>query len=89
MLDVVEVATPHEVQAAEAGFRWLGLEAAAAAVAAVRQEIQAGVLEDLSAAEELERRADVEYGRVVPNDQALFDAFRRRFVEAPQSFAPA
>lgn len=74
-LDAVERSTPADLEAAEAGFLWLGLKAARDVVAIVRREIEAGVLDDDDRAEALEARADDEYGLVVPNDQALVDAF--------------
>jgi hypothetical protein len=55
----------------------------------VRREIEAGALDDDDRAEELEGRADDEYERVIPADQTIVDAFRVRFAEEPQAFAPA
>lgn len=89
LLNTVEQATPDQLDAAEAGFRWLRLDAAAGVVAMVRREVEAGALDDDDRAEELEGRADDEDGRVVPADQTLVDAFRTRFAEDPQAFAPA
>lgn len=89
LLSAVEQATPDRLDAAEAGFRWLRLDAAAGVVAMVRREVEAGALDDDERAEELEGRADGEYGRVVPTDQTLVDAFRARFAEEPQAFAQA
>jgi hypothetical protein len=90
LLNAVEQATPDQLDAAEAGFRWLRLDAAAGVVAMVRREVEAGALDDDDdRAEALEGRADDAYGRVVPTDQTLVDAFRSRFAEEPQAFAPA
>jgi len=47
----------------------------------------AQVLDD-DAAEELEIESDQLYAEVVPDDQALVDAFERRYVEQPSDFAP-
>jgi hypothetical protein len=87
LLDAVERSTPDQLDAAEEGFRWLRMEAAADVVAMVRREVQDGALDD-DHAEALEERADDEYGRVVATDQTLFDAFLARFAEEPQTFAP-
>jgi hypothetical protein len=88
LLDAVERSTRADLEAGEAGFRWLGLDEAGAVVAMVRREIKTGALDDDDRAEALEGRADEEYGAVVPNDQALNDAFQARFAEEPPAFAP-
>lgn len=87
LLDAVERSAPNELDAAEAGYRWLGLERAAAVVAMVRREIDSGALEDDDRAEALEVRADDAYGQAVPADQALVDAFRVRLEANPGAFA--
>ena len=79
LLDAVERSTPADLEASEAGFRWLRLEAAGDVLAMVRREIEAGALDDDNRAEALEGHADDEYGLVVPTDQSLVDAFRVRF----------
>jgi hypothetical protein len=88
LLNAVEQAAPDELEAAEAGFRWLRLEAAADVVAMVRREIETGALDDDDRADALEGRADDEYVRVVSTDQALVDAFRTRLAKNPAAFAP-
>jgi hypothetical protein len=85
LLDAVERTTPEQLEAAQAGFRWLRLDPAADVVAMVQQEVDAGVLDD-DRAEALEVRADDEYGRAIPGDQTLVDAFRTRLAEAPDAF---
>src|SRR5690349_18634556 len=67
LLNAVEQAASDQVEAAEAGFRWLRLDAAAAVVAMVRREIDAGALDDDDRMDKLEGRADDEYGRVIPS----------------------
>jgi hypothetical protein len=42
----------------------------------VQREMDAGALDDDDRAEALEVRADDEYGRAIPRDQTLVDAFR-------------
>lgn len=88
LLDAVERSTPADLDAAEVGFRWLRVEAAGEVLAMARREIEAGALDDDDRAEALEGRADDEYGLVVPTDQALVDAFRVRYAEEPDAFAP-
>lgn len=87
LLSAVEEAEPDELDAAEAGYRWLGLDAAAEVVAMVREEVEAGALDDDDRADQLEVEADEAYDRVVPTDQTLVDAFETRFAEAPEAFA--
>jgi hypothetical protein len=88
LLNAVEQANPDQLEAAEAGYRWLRLDTAADVVAMVRREIETGALDDEDRADALEARADDDYGRVVPTDQALLDAFRTRWSEDPDAFAP-
>lgn len=88
LLNAVEQAAPDQLDSAEAGFRWLRLDTAADVVAMVRREVEAGALDDDDRAEDLEQRADDEYGRVVPTDQAIVDAFRSRLADEPPAFAP-
>lgn len=88
LLDTVERFSPEHLAAAEAGFRWLRLDAAAEVVAMVRQEVEACALDDEDRAEALETRADDEYALVIPTDQTIVDAFEVRFAQAPTAFAP-
>jgi hypothetical protein len=83
----VERLTPADLDAAEAGYRWLGLDAAGDVVAMVRREIGTGALDEDDRAEALEGRADNAYALVVPTDQTLVDAFRVQLTEEPQAFA--
>jgi hypothetical protein len=87
LLDAVERLGPDALDAAESGYRWLRLGPAADVVAMVRREIEDGALDDDYRAEALELGADDEYGRVIPTDQVLVDAFESRLAEEPDSFA--
>lgn len=89
LLDAVERVTPEQLAAAVEGYQWLGLDQAAEVVAMVRQEMDAGALDDNDRAEALEVRADDEYARAIPRDQTLIDAFRTRLAEVPDAFKPA
>lgn len=88
LLNAVEQADPDQLDAAEAGYRWLELDAAADVVSMVRREIETGALDDDDRADALEGQADDEYGQVVPTDQTLADAFHARWIEDPDAFAP-
>lgn len=80
--------SPEELDAAEAGFRWLGLGGAAEALAETRRAARE-VGDDLAAAEELEGRADAAYDAAVPDhDATLEQAMRARYAASPGSFAP-
>ncbi len=87
LLKAVEQAAPDQLDAAEAGYRWLQLDAAADVVAMVRREIETGALDD-DRADTLAGHADDEYGQVVPTDQTLVGAFQSRLIEDPDAFAP-
>src|SRR5260370_28944495 len=58
LLDAVERLTDAQLDAAESGYGWLGLPAAAQVVAYIRSEIRAGALDDDDRAESLEHEAD-------------------------------
>ncbi|WP_145227822.1 hypothetical protein [Rudaeicoccus suwonensis] len=88
LLDAVERAAPIQLDAAEAGYRWLGLDAAADVIAMLRREIENATLDDDHLANALELRADEEYNRAVPTDQTIFSAFHAKFVADPGAFAP-
>ncbi|WP_405069706.1 hypothetical protein OG558_08430 [Kribbella sp. NBC_01510] len=88
LLDAVERMTPEQLEAAQSGYHWLRLDSAADVVAMVQQEMNAGALDDDDRAEDLEVRADDEYGRAIPGDQTLVDAFRTRLDEDPDAFTP-
>jgi hypothetical protein len=75
------------LNAAESGYRWLGLDTAAQVVAVVRSEIGGGALDDDERADSLELRGDEDYAQAIPRDQVLVDAFQTKFSNDPQAFA--
>lgn len=85
LLGGIERATTEQLDAADAGYRWLGLPAVADAVQMVRREIDDGALDDDDRAEALELRADEEYAHA---DEMIVEAFGRRWAEDPEAFAP-
>ena len=87
LVDAVERLEPSTLDAAEAGYRWLGLNPAAEAVRVVRTEIGDGALDDEGRAEALELRADEQYAQVIPTDQTLVEAFQTKFNQEPEAFA--
>ncbi len=87
LLDAVERLTEAQLDAAESGYGWLGLPAAAQVVAYVRSEVRAGAPEDDERAESLELVADQRYAEIIPVDDTLYGAFRRRLAEEPAAFA--
>jgi hypothetical protein len=87
LVDAIGSLRTAELDAAESGYRWLGLDMAAQVVAIVRSEIGHGALDDDERAESLELRADEGYTQAIPTDQALVNAFQARFFDDPQAFA--
>jgi hypothetical protein len=89
LLDAIERLSDSDLDAAEDGYRWLGLDGAAQAVRFVRSQVADGVLDDDSRVDSLEQEADGHYAEVVPDDEALVAAFRRRLEQHPEAFTPA
>ncbi len=87
VLDAVENMTDEELDAAEAGYRWLHVPAASEAIAEVRRAIADGALDDPERASALEMSADDHYEEAIENDAALDNAFRARLRTNPDSFA--
>jgi hypothetical protein len=87
VLDAVENMTDEELDAAEAGYRWLHVPAASEAIAEVRRAIADGALEDPERASALEMAADDHYEEAIENDAALDNAFRARLRTNPESFS--
>lgn len=88
LLHAVGVLGPAGVRAAVAGLRWLALAGLAGEVEAFARE--AGDDPDslpLATAEELEQRGNDLYLGADPDD-AVEAAFRARFAERPEAFAP-
>ncbi|SDP20817.1 hypothetical protein SAMN04489867_1735 [Pedococcus dokdonensis] len=88
VLDAVETLTDEELDAAEAGYRWLHVPAASEAIAAVRREIADGALDDPQRASALEMSADDHYDEAIEDDAALDSAFRARLKTDPDAFSP-
>jgi len=87
LLDAVERTAPEQVDAAEAGYRWFQLDAAAAVIVLVRRELSSGPLDD-DAVDALETRVSADYAEAIPTDQTIVDAFESRFRAEPQAFGP-
>ena len=94
VLDAVESMTDEELDAAEAGYRWLHVPAASEAIAAVRRAIAAvrraiaeGALDDPEKASALEMSSDDHYDEAIEDDAALDNAFRARLGTDPDAFA--
>ena len=87
VLDAVESMTDEELDAAEAGYRWLHVPAASEAIAAVRRAIAEGALDDPEKASALEMSADDHYDEAIEDDAALDNAFRARLRTDPDAFA--
>ena len=87
VLDAVEHMTDEELDAAEAGYRWLHVPAASEAIAAVRREIAAGALRDPDRASALDLSSDDHYDKAIEDDAALDNAFRARLGTDPEAFS--
>lgn len=87
VLDAIEHMTGEELDAAEAGYRWLHVPAASEVIAAVRREIAAGALDDHDRASALELSSEDQYNAAIEDDAALDSAFRARLGTDPDAFA--
>ena len=87
VLDAVQSMTDEELDAAEAGYRWLHVPAASEAIAAVRRAIADGALDDPTSASALDLSSDDHYDEAIENDGALDNAFRARLATDPDAFA--
>jgi hypothetical protein len=87
VLDAVENMTDEELDAAEAGYRWLHVPAASEAIAAVRRAIADGALDDPDRASALELSSENHYDEAIEDDAALDNAFRARLGTDPDAFA--
>lgn len=86
VLNAVEVNDDAYLSAAEEGYRWLGLGQIADLVREVRRAVASGQAEDLAQAEVLEEESDERYSRVLPADEDLEAALRRRVLDSPAAF---
>ena len=87
VLEAVEHMTDEELDAAEAGYRWLHVPAASEAIAAVRRQIADGALDDPDRASVLEMSSDDHYDKAIEDDAALDSAFRARLHTDPDAFS--
>lgn len=87
VLDAVERLADLELDAAEHGYAWLGQPDAARLVAYVRDQIRAGAIDDADRGDHLEEQADRRYADIIPDDEILNLAFRRRLAAEPSAFA--
>jgi hypothetical protein len=87
LLDAVEGRPASEIADSLAGFRYFGLDDAAAAVEWVVAQALGTDLDDIEAAEALGGEADERYGAVVPDDSALIEAFQRVYQARPEAFS--
>jgi hypothetical protein len=87
VLDAVQNMTDEELDAAEAGYRWLHVPAASEAIAAVRRAIADGALDDPDAASALELSSENHYDEAIEDDAALDNAFRARLSTDPEAFS--
>jgi len=88
VLNGFEALEPEEVEAARAGFDWLGMPEAASLLAHAADVIDATDLDDDEVADALESRLDNDYNALVPADRTLEEALRRRLDDDPDAFAP-
>ena len=88
VLHAYEVLGPDELHRARDGFAWLALTDVPQFVEATAETISATDWDDEDAVDALERSADDGYEAVLPDDQALENAFRRRLAEQPEAFRP-
>jgi hypothetical protein len=87
VLDAVETMSPEELDAAEAGFRWLHVPTVAELLSRVRRQVAQGVLEDTEQAARLEFSAEDAYSEAIENDAALEAAFKARLRTDPDAFS--
>ncbi|MGY1734314.1 hypothetical protein ACI798_22650 [Geodermatophilus sp. SYSU D01045] len=89
LLHAVQGLEPDRLERAVAGFRLLGLAAAADAVAEVARQAAALAEDDLDAAERLEIEADRRYAAALPEgDETVDRAFRAHLAAHPEAYAP-
>ncbi|GAB2882038.1 DMP19 family protein [Nocardioides pacificus] len=84
---VEDVFTAEQLDAAEHGYRWFGLDEVADLLARTRVDVASGALSERDL-ERLERRCDDAYATAVPDDAFLSDLLERRVADEPEAFAP-
>jgi hypothetical protein len=87
LLDAIERLSEAELVAAVAGYRWMGLDAAADVVTFVRDEIASGALDDRDLADALEQSSDDAYSAVISADSTLETAFPAKLERQRAAFA--
>jgi hypothetical protein len=87
VLDAIERTSAEDQARIGQAFQWFGLESVDHLLASVRRDIEAGALDELDRGEALELAADRDYQAIVPSDEALVTAFRRRLDDDPGAFA--
>jgi hypothetical protein len=87
VLEAVQNLTDEELDAAEAGYRWLHVPAASEAIAQVRRAIADGALDDPDRASALDLSSDDHYDEAIEDDAALDNAFRARLATDPDAFS--
>lgn len=89
LLHAVQGLEPDERERAVAGFRLLGLDAAAAAVEAVARQAAQLRADDAAAGERLEVEAGRRYDEALPEwDETIDRAFRAHLQRHPEAYAP-
>ena len=86
VLETVERTEDADLDAAQSGYRWLGLGVVAEIIDRVRRAINDGSLDDDDRAGELEESAASDYNSLIPADAALETAFRQRLAQEPDAF---
>ena len=87
LLDAIETMSEQELDAAEAGFRWLHVPTVTELLSRVRRQVAEGVLEDEERAARLEFSAENSYHEAIENDAALEAAFKARLHTDPDAFS--
>ena len=89
LLHSVENHSHDQIERAIAGYRYFGLDDAAAVVESVARRAAAIDLDaDDDAAERLEADADESYAAAVPDDSTLAASFEHLYVQRPEAFSP-
>ena len=89
VLHAFAVLSAGELGRARDGFTWLAMPEVAQFMEDTAQLIAETDWNDDHAGDALEASADDSYDRILPSDQALEEAFRRRLAERPEAFTPA
>jgi hypothetical protein len=89
LLHSVENHSQGQIEQAIAGYRYFGLDDAAAVVESVARRAASLDLDaDDDSAERLEVHADESYAAVVPDDATLAASFEQLYEQRPEAFSP-